>query len=116
MNWISEVVRPKIKTLFKRETPDNLWHKCRHCNAMIFTREWEENDSVCPRCDHHGRIGPRQRFEALFRLAQPGLDLMLAAGDRLSRVVDRTDDEPVPAIRFPDDVRPLAPGPRGRQR
>jgi hypothetical protein len=53
----------------------------------------------------------RARFEVLFRLMQPGLDLMLLAGDRLSRVVDRSDDEPVPAIRFPDDVRPLAPGP-----
>jgi hypothetical protein len=43
---------------------------------------------------------------------QPGLDLVLLAGDRISRVVDRSDDEPVPAIRFPDDVRPLGPGPR----
>jgi hypothetical protein len=52
----------------------------------------------------------RSRFELVFRLVQPGLDLVLLAGDRLSRVVDRTDDEPVPAIRFPDDVRPLGPG------
>jgi len=52
----------------------------------------------------------RNRIETLIRLMQPGLDLMLLAGDRLSRAVDRSDDEPVPAIRFPDDVRPLAPG------
>jgi len=52
----------------------------------------------------------RARFELLIRLAQPALDLVLVAGDRLSRVVDRSDDEPVPAIRFPDDVRPLGPG------
>jgi hypothetical protein len=54
----------------------------------------------------------RSRFELLFRLMQPGLDLVLLAGDRISRVVDRSDHEPVPAIRFPDDVRPLGPGPR----
>jgi len=53
----------------------------------------------------------RSRFEVLIRLAQPLLDTVLVAGDRLSRVVGRSDDEPVPAIRFPDDVRPLAPGP-----
>ena len=53
----------------------------------------------------------RNRIELLIRLMQPGLDLMLLAGDRLSRSVGRSDDEPVPAIRFPDDVRPLAPGP-----
>ena len=52
----------------------------------------------------------RNRIELLIRLMQPGLDLMLLAGDRLSRSVGRSDDEPVPAIRFPDDVRPLAPG------
>ena len=52
----------------------------------------------------------RNRIEFLIRLMQPGLDLLLLAGDRLSRAVDRSDDEPIPAIRFPDDVRPLAPG------
>jgi len=52
----------------------------------------------------------RSRFELLIRLATPLLDTVLVAGDRLSRVVDRSDDEPVPAIRFPDDVRPLGPG------
>jgi len=52
----------------------------------------------------------RNRIEAVIRLMQPGLDLVLLAGDRLSRAVDRSDDEPAPALRFPDDVRPLAPG------
>jgi len=43
---------------------------------------------------------------------EAALDLLLAAGDRLSRVVDRSEDQPVPAIRFPDEMRPLGPGPR----
>jgi acetyl-CoA carboxylase carboxyl transferase subunit beta len=33
---------------------------------MIFTKEWEENLFVCPRCEHHDRIGPRARFEQIF--------------------------------------------------
>ncbi len=40
MNWISEVVRPKIKTLFKRETPENLWVKCRRPARWCSTRRW----------------------------------------------------------------------------
>jgi acetyl-CoA carboxylase carboxyl transferase subunit beta len=72
MSWLNRV-RNSIPFLPKRETPDNLWHKCRHCNALVFTREWEENDSVCPRCDHHGRIGPRARFERLF---DPGYTIL----------------------------------------
>jgi len=72
MSWLNRV-RQSIPFLPKRETPENLWHKCRHCNSMIFTKEYEENDWVCPRCDHHGRIGPRQRFEAIF---DPGYTIM----------------------------------------
>jgi acetyl-CoA carboxylase carboxyl transferase subunit beta len=65
MSWLNRV-RQKIPFLPKRETPDNLWHKCGSCEAMIFTKEWEDNLFVCPRCEHHGRIGPRQRFEQIF--------------------------------------------------
>jgi acetyl-CoA carboxylase carboxyl transferase subunit beta len=61
MSWITRV-RQKIPFLPKREGPENLWHKCRNCDAMIFTKEWEENGYVCPRCDHHDRIGARERL------------------------------------------------------
>jgi acetyl-CoA carboxylase carboxyl transferase subunit beta len=37
---------------------------------MVFLKEWEENYSVCPRCDHHDRIGPKARFEQLFDAAK----------------------------------------------
>ena len=72
MSWLTRV-RQSIPFLPKRETPDNLWHKCRSCEAMIFNKEWEENDRVCPRCEHHDRIGPRQRFERLF---DPGYSML----------------------------------------
>ncbi len=72
MSWLNRV-RQKIPFLPKRETPDNLWHKCRNCEAMIFTKEWEENLSVCPRCEHHSRIGPRPRFE---QILDPGYSLL----------------------------------------
>jgi acetyl-CoA carboxylase carboxyl transferase subunit beta len=72
MSWLNRV-RNSIPFLPKRESPDNLWHKCRSCNAMVFTKEWEENDFVCPRCDHHGRMGARERIE---RLLDPGFTLL----------------------------------------
>jgi len=65
MNWLSRV-RNGIQSLTKRQSADNLWHKCRKCEAMVFTKEWEDNGYVCPRCDHHDRIGPAIRFDALF--------------------------------------------------
>jgi len=67
MNWISNYVRPKINSLFsRREVPDNLWMKCDSCGTMLFHRELADAMNVCPNCDHHMHITPRQRFETLF--------------------------------------------------
>ena len=38
MSWLTRV-RNSIPFLPKRETPDNLWHKCPECEAMVFTKE-----------------------------------------------------------------------------
>ena len=65
MNWLSNV-RNALPFVHKRETPDNLWHKCKGCGQMIFVKELEENLHVCPHCDHHDRIGPALRFRYLF--------------------------------------------------
>ena len=65
MSWIDRV-RKSIPFIAKRETPDNLWHKCPGCGQMVFLKEYEENQSVCPQCDFHGRIGPDARFNQLF--------------------------------------------------
>ena len=65
MSWLNRV-RQSIPFIAKRETPDNLWHKCKNCGQMIFVKEWEENLYVCPKCDHHDRIGARARFGQLF--------------------------------------------------
>jgi acetyl-CoA carboxylase carboxyl transferase subunit beta len=67
MNWLTRTVLPKIREITrKKDTPDNLWTKCPNCAQMIYAKELEENQRVCPKCDHHMRIGPTERFEALF--------------------------------------------------
>ena len=65
MSWLSRV-RSGIPFLPKRQSVENLWHKCVKCGTMVFVKEWEENHSVCPRCDFHDRIGPQKRFDHLF--------------------------------------------------
>jgi len=65
MSWLSRV-RNSISFLPKRQTSDTLWHKCKKCQTMVFTKEWEDNLQVCPRCDHHDRIRALTRFEQLF--------------------------------------------------
>jgi len=65
MSWLTRL-RPKLSFLQKRDTPDNLWHKCKSCGQMVFRKEFVENRSVCPRCEHHERIGPNERFGQVF--------------------------------------------------
>ena len=64
MSWITRV-RNSLSFGSKRETPEDLWVKCPNCNEMLFTREYEANLYVCPRCEHHGRIGADTRLDQL---------------------------------------------------
>ena len=64
MSWIDRV-RERLPFGNKRESPDNLWIKCPRCQEMVFRTEYEQNLSVCPHCDHHGRIGADTRLDQL---------------------------------------------------
>ena len=72
MNWITNLVRPRIKGLMAGKdapgsnTPENLWRKCPSCGEMIFHRDLIANQYVCTKCSHHLRIGPPERFGYTF--------------------------------------------------
>ncbi len=72
MTWLTRV-RNSLSLIRKRDTPDNLWMKCPSCSEMLFARAYEENLSVCPRCDHHGRIGAVARMG---QLLDPGFTIV----------------------------------------
>lgn len=52
----------------KREVPDGLWLRCPGCEETLYRKVVRENAEVCPKCDHHFRLGGRARIE---RLADP---------------------------------------------
>jgi len=67
MNWLSNFPPPNLKAFFgNKTTPDHLWVKCGNCGEMIFHRDIESGQHVCPQCLHHMRIGPKQRFGYMF--------------------------------------------------
>ena len=67
MSWLTEYVRPKIRTLFaRREVPDNLWHQCPACQQMIFASDLITNLKVCPHCGHHMRAAAAERLAWTF--------------------------------------------------
>lgn len=53
-------------TADKKETPEGLWNKCPECNFISTTSELKENLFVCPKCNHHHRIGSEEYYEFLF--------------------------------------------------
>ena len=67
MNWISNVVRPKIRSfLNRRETPENLWIKCPETGQLVFFKDVEANHFVIPGSNYHMRMGAMARLKSMF--------------------------------------------------
>ena len=67
MNWISNVVRPKIRNfLNRRETPENLWIKCPETGQLVFYKDVEANQFVIPVSNYHMRMGAVARLKSMF--------------------------------------------------
>ncbi len=66
MNWISNVVPPKIRSLLRRDTPENLWVKCPESGQLVFHKDLEANLMVVPGSGYHMAIGAKARLASLF--------------------------------------------------
>jgi len=66
MNWITNVVRPKIRNMLRRETPDNLWIKCPETGQLVFFKDVEANKFVIPGSNYHMRMGAAARLKSIF--------------------------------------------------
>src|SRR3954470_18736809 len=49
----------------EQQIPGGLWVKCSKCSELIYTKELEHNDRVCPKCGYHFRLRARERISAL---------------------------------------------------
>ena len=70
MSWLEKLLPPRIKRAGvpgggKRTVPEGVWVKCASCDAVLYRADLASNLNVCPKCDHHMRIGARQRIDAL---------------------------------------------------
>ena len=66
MNWLTNVVRPKIRSILKRETPENLWIKCPDSGQLVFYKDVEANQFVIPGSNYHMRMGANARLKSIF--------------------------------------------------
>ena len=63
MSWFDKLMPSRIRTEQRsRSVPEGLWVKCPSCSAQLYRAELKRNLQVCPKCDHHLRIGARERL------------------------------------------------------
>ena len=99
MNWLTNVVRPKIRSfLNRRETPENLWIKCPETGQLVFYKDVEANQFVIPSSNYHMRMSATVRLKSMFD-GETWLDLAVrdVATDPLKfrdeqRYIDRLRD------------------------
>lgn len=94
MSWIDKILPSIVRSEARghRSTvPEGLWKKCVKCDAVLYRPELERNLDVCPKCEHHMRIGARRR-----------LDIFL---DEEEREELFTEIEPIDRLKFRDKKR-----------
>ena len=65
MSWLEKLLPPKIQhtdPADRRSVPEGLWIKCPSCDTVLYKTDLEQNQNVCPTCNHHHRIGARARL------------------------------------------------------
>ncbi len=92
MSWLEKIV-PAITRSEKRNQgtsaiPEGLWKKCPKCDAVLYRPELERALDVCPKCDHHMRIGARTRIDWFL--------------DKDGREELATEVEPIDRLKFKD--------------
>ncbi len=63
MSWLEKIL-PKSDNARRHNIPEGVWTKCSACEQVLYRVELERSLSVCPKCDHHMRIGARARLES----------------------------------------------------
>lgn len=94
MSWIDKILPSGVSKgegKKRSSVPEGLWKKCVKCDAVLYRPDVERNDDVCPKCDHHMRIGARRRLDTF--LDQEGREEIL------------TDIEPIDRLKFKDKKR-----------
>ena len=56
----------------RRQVPEGLWVKCEACKEIVYSKDLDKNDGVCPKCDFHFRIDAPNRIRLLLDEEPPG--------------------------------------------
>lgn len=64
-NWLDKIMPSMIRSESRQRTtvPEGLWKKCPKCSGFLYKPELDKNLDVCPKCEHHLRLGARRRLD-----------------------------------------------------
>jgi acetyl-CoA carboxylase carboxyl transferase subunit beta len=66
MSWFRKEKKPKVAVPDKSSrVPEGLWIKCDGCQQIIWQKEVDRNNNVCPKCNYHFRISSEERIRLL---------------------------------------------------
>ncbi len=68
----------------RRVRTEGLWIKCVSCHAVVWKADLEANLNVCPKCQHHFKMGARQRIDLLLEPGYELVDIGLRSTDPLN--------------------------------
>ena len=69
MAWFKKIESPGSEESRKRpKAAEGLWLKCNHCREIIYRKEVDRNNKVCPKCDYHFPISVQERIALLVDL------------------------------------------------
>ncbi|MEI6382445.1 MAG: acetyl-CoA carboxylase, carboxyltransferase subunit beta [Betaproteobacteria bacterium] len=67
MSWLEKLLPSKIQHTDpsdRRSVPEGVWVKCPSCETVLYKADLEQNQNVCPKCNHHHRITARARLDS----------------------------------------------------
>ncbi|MDF1756916.1 MAG: acetyl-CoA carboxylase, carboxyltransferase subunit beta [Legionellaceae bacterium] len=93
MSWLKKLLPSRVRTdtAQKKGVPEGLWVKCLGCGEVLYRTELEKNQLVCSKCNHHHRMGARDRLNCFL--------------DDGSTVEIAADLEPIDRLKFRDSKK-----------
>ncbi len=63
LDWFAKKNSESTVKASKLDIPGNLWIKCISCGDVLYSKDFEQNQKVCPKCSHHFRLTSKERLD-----------------------------------------------------
>lgn len=68
MAWFKKGKTEEAEPPKRSKVAEGMWLKCNHCREIVYRKEVDRNNKVCPKCDYHFPISVIERINLLVDL------------------------------------------------